>query len=218
MNTRDSQVLHPYRLLSKTCFANGESLYASMTSSTYQTQSMNYAVFVSESPQARFHERNFASHVSKIGGNTMMPSSWSVDKTVHGLQQPNTLMMLHFATFETTRELVRRTCRKLVSLTQFSASVIVVVVRMLLVQVSLKKCTLHVSICEFENQVTQHVSGKSDEFDGMRLGKTLGSCRVFGPYNFALPTVLSMNHHVSMSQPSATVRFLEAMPLRLQIV
>ena len=152
-----------------------KSLYASMTSSTYQTQSMNYAVFVSESPQPRFHERIFASHVSKIGGNTMMPSSWSVDKTVHGLQQPNTLMMLHFATFETTRELVRRTCRKLVALTQFSASVIVVVVRMLLVQVSLKKCTLHVSIVSLKTK-SQQVSGTSDEFDGMRLEKTLGSC------------------------------------------
>ena len=59
-----------------------------------QTQSMYDAVFVSESPQAKLNEIFFASHVSKIGGNTMIPSSWSVDKTVQSLQQTNTLMML----------------------------------------------------------------------------------------------------------------------------
>ena len=60
----------------------------------HKRQSMNDVVFVSESPEAKFHERFFASHVQKIGGNTMIPSSWSVDKMVHGLQQTNTLMML----------------------------------------------------------------------------------------------------------------------------
>ena len=33
--------------------------------------------------------------VSKISRNTVVPASWSIDKTVHGLQQSNTLMMLH---------------------------------------------------------------------------------------------------------------------------
>ena len=42
---------------------------------------------------------------------------------------------------------------------------------------------MHISriLCEFENQVTRQVSGKSDGIDGMRFEKTLGSCQVFGP-------------------------------------
>ena len=62
---------------------------------------------------------------------------------------------------------------------------------MLLVHVSLKKCTLHVSFVSCENQVTQQVSGTSDEIYGMRLERTLEYCQVFGPENLALPTVLS---------------------------
>ena len=62
-----------------------------------QAQRLNDTVFVSGSPQAKFNERFFASHVWKIGGNTLLPSSWSVDQTVHGPQQANTLVMLRFA-------------------------------------------------------------------------------------------------------------------------
>ena len=115
VNTRDSQVLHSYKLLilSKTYFSRLHKII-----NTNQTQSMNDTVFVLESPQAWFHERFLASHVSKIGGNTTTPYSSSVDKTVHGLQQPNADDAA-IATFETTRELVRRTSRKLVALTQF---------------------------------------------------------------------------------------------------
>ena len=52
-----------------------------------QTQSIDDAVFISESPLAGFHDGFLTSHASKIGGNTVIPSSWSIDKTVHGLQQ-----------------------------------------------------------------------------------------------------------------------------------
>ena len=61
-----------------------------------QAQSMNDTVFISESPQAGFHDGFLTSHVSKIGVDTVVPPSWNIDKTVHGLQQSNTLMMLHF--------------------------------------------------------------------------------------------------------------------------
>ena len=68
VNTRDSQVHHSYRLLmlSKTCSPNAVTARHYEVINIYQTQ-MNNAVFVSESPQARFHERFFAPHVSKIG-------------------------------------------------------------------------------------------------------------------------------------------------------
>ena len=69
-------------------------------------------VFVSERPESRFHERFFAPHDSKADDYTMIPSSWSVDKIAHDFQQTNTLMMNQLATFETTRELNRRTSRK----------------------------------------------------------------------------------------------------------
>ena len=145
-----------------------------------QTQSMNDAVSVWESPQAGFHERFLAPHVSKIGGNTMIPSCWSVDKTVHGFSTTEHTDGAPIATFETTRGMVRRTCRKLVALTQFCKCH--------------RRCRPHVArprlpeemhtsrlLCELENQMTQQVSRKSDEIDGMRLEKTLGCGQVFDP-------------------------------------
>ena len=58
-----------------------------------QTQSMNDTAVLSESPQTGLHDGFLTFHVSKINRNTVVPSSWSIDKTVHGLQQSNALMM-----------------------------------------------------------------------------------------------------------------------------
>ena len=60
----------------------------------HKAQGLNEPIIVSESPQAKFHERFFASHVSKIGDNTLGPSSWSVDQTAYSFQQANTLVIL----------------------------------------------------------------------------------------------------------------------------
>ena len=98
----------------------------------------------------------------------MIPSSWSVDKTVQGLQQTGKLGNWFAEVSDTS-------CAD-----SIFASVIVVV-RMLLVQVSLEEIHTSRLPYEFENEVTQQVSRKSDEIDGMRLEKTLGSCQVFGP-------------------------------------
>ena len=124
-------------MLSKTCFTNGTARQREVIK-TYQTQSMNDAVFISEGPQARFHERFFASHASKIGGNTVVPSSWSIDKTVHGLQQTNTLMRLQL---QLSRQLGNWFAERVGNLWRRLnfESVIVVVVRTLLVQVSLNQ-------------------------------------------------------------------------------
>ena len=46
--------------------------------------------------KARLHERFFAYHLSKIGDNSVMPSSWSVDSAAHAVHQVNTLLMLQF--------------------------------------------------------------------------------------------------------------------------
>ena len=146
---------------------------------------MNDADFISESPQAGFHDGFLTSHVSKIGGNTVIPSSWSGDRT-----RPSTTEHTDDAPVATF-EMSETGCAASI----FEIVIIVVVVSMLLVQVSLKNCTLHVSFMSLKTQITQQMSGKSDEIDGMRLEKTLEFCQVFGLYNLAPPIVLSMNHH-----------------------
>ena len=91
---------------------------------------------------------------------------------MHGLQQTDTIDDAPLATFESTRDLVRRTCRELVALTQFCKR--------------RRRCRPHVArprpiaemhtsrfFCEFERKVAQQVPRKSDEIYGMRLVKTL---------------------------------------------
>ena len=75
-----------------------------------------------------------------------------LDKTVHGLQQTNTLIMLQL---QLSRQLgnsfAERVGKHGLRWLNF-ASVIVVVVRMLLVQISLRKCTLRVSFVSLETK------------------------------------------------------------------
>ena len=60
-----------------------------------QAQSMNDTVFISESPLTGFHDGFLTFHVSKISRNTVVPSSWSIDKTVHGLGDRGVAFRLH---------------------------------------------------------------------------------------------------------------------------
>ena len=98
LNTRDSHFVHSYRLLmlSKDMFSKWRvTARQHNVIDVNQAQSMNDTVFISQSPQTGFHDRFLIFHVSKISRNTVVPCSWSIDNTVHGLQQSNTLMMLH---------------------------------------------------------------------------------------------------------------------------
>ena len=146
VNTRDFQVPHSYKLLmpSKTCYPIVEPLHANMNSSINIKHRARMATsFFSKGPQARFHERFFASHVSEIGGNTVIPSSLSLDQTVHGFQHANILVMLQL---QLSRQLGDRFAERAGNWLRLIIVeiYIVVVVHMLFVQVALKKCTLHV--------------------------------------------------------------------------
>ena len=100
----------------------------------------------------------FASRVSKIGGNSVIPSSWSVDQAVHGIQQANTLMMLRLQFARQLghgfAECVGNWLRRLTF-----EILIVVVVHMLLAEITLNKRTLHVFLvsCDRRDAVEEDV-------------------------------------------------------------
>ena len=71
---------------------------------------MNDAVVISESPQAGFYDGFISSHVSKIGGNTVIRLLGAV---VEDRTRPSTTEHTDdapIATLEMTRGLFRRTC------------------------------------------------------------------------------------------------------------